>query len=267
MALITLPKILYFLNPGQQLIVLDDGTLTEESVDTIHQLSDSTKVITRKQREEFIVSAIGNRPNCLKYREEFPLAFKLIDVPLSLEGANSRFTFTDTDIIYLKNSGEYFGRESNTYLRTDAIKLSVKLQNAIMKYKWRIPFKFNSGFFSYEAKDFDLDFVEYYLGLPDIRHYPWLSEQTCWALLFARSGASSCPLEEQFVCREDFGGPTPETLAIHLIGPLKGKLGDWSKQEPVQGSEYPYPEFEASRDVTLLDWTKKSIRRFSPFSR
>ena len=260
MALITLPRILFFLVPEQRLVIVDDGSFTIQTVEKLQQLSPAITVVTRSDREDKITDAIKNYPNCTKYRNRFPLAFKLIDIPLLSSQESPRFTFTDSDIIYLKNSEGYFNQNTNTYLRTDAIKLSVKLQHVLIKYKWKVPFRFNSGYFSFDTSHFDLDFIEYYLGLPDVYSVEWLSEQTCWALLFAKAGASVCPLENQFVCREVFDGPKADTQAIHLIATLKNKVKDWSVTLPTNVAEMQ-PSFEPSRNVTLADWAFKTIRR------
>jgi hypothetical protein len=265
MARITLPGILKFLQQGQTFFIFDDGSLTMSSVEELGKLSSNVIVKTRAEREEFILSILGDRPNCIKYRNDFPLGFKLLDIPLFAQAEKQqRFTYTDTDIIYLKNCEDYFTRGTNTYLRTDAIKISVRLQDVFFKYKWKVPYKFNSGYFSYDAAAFDLDFIEYYLGLENVRHMPWLSEQTCWALLFERTGVKlSCPAEEQFICREDYKAPTQEALAIHLIGNLKGKCAEWAAYEPDQSSPAAV-KFEKSRNVTILDWIQKSTRRLLP---
>lgn len=262
MALVTVPKIIGSLQPNQQMVVFDDGSFDDECVEKIQSLSPKVTVVVRKERDERILAAIGKRPNSIKYRQELPLAYKLLDIPLTVQSEGGRFTFTDTDIIYLRHCEDYFTRSANTYLRTDAIKLSIKLQDGLLKYRWPIPVRFNSGYFSFDIKDYDLDFVEYYLGLPDVRNSPWLSEQTCWALLFGKAGPSFSPLENQFACREKFQGPQSDTLAIHLIGGLKGKFRDWSQSEAIPAGTAAAPAFELSRNVTLFDWAQKSARRF-----
>jgi hypothetical protein len=262
MALITVPRIVSFLQPGQKFIIYDDGSFTESAIQQLSSLSDSINIVTHQQRTEEVNDALSKYPNCLKYRTEFPLAFKMLDIPLDvIKSGGGRYTFTDSDIIYLRNAHDYFNRDVNTYLRTDAIKLSVKLQDVLLKYKWKVPYKFNSGYFSFDVKDFDFDFVDHYLGMLDVRNMPWLSEQTCWALLFGMAGKSYCPKENEFVCREQFNGPEADTLAIHLIGKLKNKYEVWSKVEGSDGSS-PKPSFELSRNVTMLDWVQKSARRF-----
>ena len=260
MALITLPRIVFFLSPGQRLIIVDDGSFTPQTVEKLQQLSPAITVVTRSDREDKITDVLKNYPNCTKYRNRFPFAFKLIDIPLLSKENNSRYTYTDSDIVYLKNCGAYFNQTANTYLRTDAIKLSVKLQHALLKYKWKVPLRFNAGYFSFDTSHFDLDFIEYYLGLPDVYSVEWLSEQTCWALLFAKAGASVCPLENQFVCREIFDGPKADTLAIHLIATLKNKVGDWSITVPTNVADMQ-PSFEPSRNVSIADWAFKTIKR------
>src|SRR5690606_29722973 len=108
-----------------------------------------------------------------------------------------------------------------------------------------------------------LDFVEYYLGLSEINNIPWLSEQTCWALLFERTGNKLfCPAEEQFVCRESLIKPDSNTLAIHLIGNLKQNCLEWSNYQRETRSYPSSIQFELSRNVTVFDWMLKSAQRF-----
>jgi len=261
MALITLPRIVQFLSPEQEFIVVDDGSFDKVTTDRVREISTQIKVIVREEREEIIVSQLANYPNCRKYRNEYGPAFKLLDIPLLAKETHTRFCYTDSDIIYIKNCEDYFNRNENTYLRTDAIKLSVKLSKALFKYKWAIPYKFNSGYFSFDCKDYDLDLIEYFVSRDDVRNISWVTEQTGWALQFGQSGAAYCPNEEQFVCREHFDGPTTETLAIHLIANLKGKVQEWSKQNDNK-SEAIKPNFEKSRNVSLSDWVQKSVKRF-----
>lgn len=261
MAEITLPKILSFLSPGQKLYVFDDGSFTKEDAEWCASLSDSIVIKELSGRNEQIQDLLAKYPNCLNYRKEFPLAFKLLDIPLIAGKTSERITFTDADIIYLKGCNGYFNRGINTYLRTDAVKLSVKLQHVFFKYNWKVPFCFNSGYFSFDLNGFDLDFLEYYLGLPDVRNIRWLSEQTAWALLFGRAGKSFCPDIGQFVCRESFQGPVASTLAIHLIGLTKKYVQDWSN--PVAPGTEEIPRFMESRNVTVMDWVKKNAERFT----
>ncbi|MFD1258261.1 hypothetical protein ACFQ3S_15765 [Mucilaginibacter terrae] len=265
MAQATLPGILKALQPKQQLNIFDDGTFTPDDVALLSDLSASIRIVTLAQRNEEILGKLANYKNCLKYRGEFPLAFKMLDIPLLAAKDATRITFTDSDIIYLKDCEGYFNRDVNTYLRTDAIKLSVKLSQGLLKYHWKMPLRFNSGYFSFDLKDYDLDFVDHYLGLPDVRHMPWLSEQTCWSLLFGKAGKSYSPKENEFACRENFTGPKPDTLAIHLIGKLKSKVNEWSIELDANKTAPIKPEFELSRNINMLDWVQKTARRFSPF--
>ncbi|WP_374166796.1 hypothetical protein [Arcticibacter sp. MXS-1] len=264
MALVTLPRVIGFLGQDQRLIVMDDGSLTEKSASIVKSLSDKVEVIGRKEREDMILSEISGFPHCMKFREEYAPAFKLIDIPiLAGKEERTRFCYTDSDIIYLRNCEDYFRRDVNTYLRTDGIKISVKLSKVFFKYKWSIPYKFNSGYFSYDCSGYDLDLIEYFVSRPDVRNVPWVIEQTGWGLVFGASGPFYSPNEDQFVCREQFEGPKPDTLAIHLIANLKGKVDEWANT-PQQQEAAATPDFQLSRSVSFFDWAKKSAKRVLP---
>lgn len=266
MALITLPKIIASLSEDQPFVVIDDGSFDDETVSALEQLSPKVKVVVRKDREEFIQSRLKNYPQCIAYREKYPFAFKLFDIPLIAAQDSPRYTYTDADIIYLKNCNAYFNQKQNTFLRTDAIKLSFKLQTGLLKHKWKIPYKFNAGYLCYDTKDYDLDFIEYYLGLPEVHVVPWVSEQACWALIFGRSKSPAyCPLENQFICEEPYAGPKEDTLAIHLIGKLKANVEEWSQASFPETGNDNTPKFVKSRNVNMMDWLIKTSRRFSPF--
>lgn len=261
MALITLPKIYNFLEDPNDFYIMDDGSLNQSEVNLLKYEMPLATIILRSEREEQILKKLKNYPNCLKYRAEHPLGFKLLDVPILAEQITKRFTFTDCDIIYLKNCEKYFTQNINTHLTTDAIKLSIKLKHGLLKFNWKIPYQFNSGYFSFGIIDYDLDFIEYYLGLNEVKYVPWLIEQTCWGLLFSRSGISVAPLKNQFVCQEDFLGPKDETLAIHLIADLKKNYIDWAKNKKQESTKLFLPIFNNSRNVNYYDWFKKIMKR------
>jgi hypothetical protein len=259
MAKITLPRIVFFCKKNQKIRVIDDGTLSEYSIGWLESLSGNIKVITKSIRDEQVLDSISRFPGCIKFRNEYPPSFKLIDIPILAKSECSRFTYSDSDIIYIRNSSKYFELQNDTFLRTDAIKLSVKLSTAFFKYKWKIPYKFNSGFFCYDSDNFDFDIIEYFVSRPDVRNMPWVIEQTAWALLFGKT-SSLCPLEKQFVCSESFEGPTEKTFAIHLIGKLKNRYVEWSNYKLEES--ILIPDFEQARNINFLDWSKKSFNRF-----
>lgn len=259
MACVTLPKILEFLSQEQLFVVIDDGSLTEHSIEYLKELSPQIKVISLKDREQIVLNKLDKYPECRKFRKEYAPAYKLIDIPILAMNDSPRFCYTDSDIIYLKSCEPCFNRQVNTYLKTDAIKISVKLSKVFLKYRWAIPNRFNSGYFSYDVKDYDLDLIEHFVSRPDVRNIPWVIEQTGWALLFGQSKELFCPDEDKFICRENFNGPDINTFAIHLIGNLKPKYKEWAYFKTLQTNDL---DFIRSRNVTLLDWYKKSARRF-----
>jgi len=263
MSAITLKQLTNFLITGQQLIVVDDGSLNLNDIHFLRNFIPEAKFVLKEEREDLIFNLIGDRKNILKYRNDFVLAFKLIDIPLIAMSLTERFTYSDTDILYLRNCRQYFNSVSNRYLRTDEIRLSVKLSKVFFKYKWKVPYRFNTGYFSFGLDDYDLDFVNYYLGLDDIWNFKWLTEQTCWALLFGRTSEFNCPALNEFVCRQNFDDLKNDTLAIHLIGDLKKNYYKWMyKDSEYQQEVNTLPKFEKGKYINFIDWGEKTLHRF-----
>ena len=99
MALITIPKLRSFIDNHSSLIIVDDGTLSEKSIEKLKNIAENIIVVTRKERDEIILNKISKYPNICELRNKFAFAFKLIDIPiLSLENFEGRYTYTDTDI-------------------------------------------------------------------------------------------------------------------------------------------------------------------------
>ena len=260
MARITIPKIIKFINSENNFVIVDDGTLTDSSIVELKLISPVIQIITRKDREQLVLSKISQFPKIRELRNNFAFAFKLIDIPiLSIENKESRYTYTDTDIIYYKNCSDYFNRSENTHLRTDGVKISIKLQKLLLKYSWKLPYKFNAGYLSFDTKDYDLNFIETFLKNPDINNIPWLVEQTCWGLIFSNAGKCYYPKENEFLCREDLKSPIGAN-AVHLIGNLKKNIQTWS-QISIDDTNRKEPSFKLSRNVSFADWILKSIKR------
>jgi hypothetical protein len=257
MASITLPLLLGFLDESQTLYIIDDGSLLDEDEEIACGWGKNVRVVRRSQREKEIKTKLAGYDACTRYRDEFPLAHKLLDLSLLAQSlGHDHFLYTDSDILYLRDCQGLFRTNANLHLRTDAVKLSVKLSDVFLKFGWEIPYLFNSGFFTYPSGAFDLEFVEYFLAQPDCRHFPWLTEQTCWAVLFGRLPDRLCPDQDQFVCRENFRGPDGETCAVHLIGDLKKRVGEWSRLGMVPRNFHTL-RFDSSRHVNIVDWMLK----------
>jgi len=263
LASVTIPLMLKQFPPGKSLVVLDDGSFGEEDRARIASLGSNVEVCLRAGREESVCDRLKNHPACQRYRREFPLSQKLIDLPLICkEAGHGQFLYTDADILYLAGCRDFFAPVSHVHLRTDAIKLSVKLGRVFFTHHWKIPWRFNAGYFSFPLESYDLDFVEHFLTLPDCRQFPWLIEQTCWAVLFGRLKSALCPDSAQFVCQENFSGPDSNTRAVHLIGSLKRRALEWSTMADPHAS-LPPARFEPSRGVSYRDWFLKTLGRLA----
>src|SRR5690606_35617287 len=131
-----------------------------------------------------------SRPNCRRYRGDHAMALKLFDAPLLAGGP---FASCDSDVLFLRpfrgldrrGTGEHFACMKDlatAYSMTFAVR-------HWGRHRLRLPEAVNAGVLYVGPGVYDLDFVEWLLGVEGFRHYDWVVEQTSWAALGGRVGA------------------------------------------------------------------------------
>jgi hypothetical protein len=116
---------------------------------------------------------------------------KLFDVPLVGTGD---IAYCDSDILFLRPFRGLFAwpdRQTSLLLMRDAANMyACAPRHLILEPRFRLPQCCNAGLFYCRQSAYDLDFVEWFLGLdlPRYQAAPTLVEQTAWAALGWRSG-------------------------------------------------------------------------------
>ncbi|NJL56494.1 hypothetical protein HC928_15965 [bacterium] len=97
MALVCLASLLKFSPTPLQLVIHDDGSLTTEDVERLTTQLPGTKVLSRQEADELVNGLLKNHPYAYEYRQEAPLALKLLDMPLLNKGD---LAYCDSDVLF-----------------------------------------------------------------------------------------------------------------------------------------------------------------------
>ena len=216
----------YFANRPCRFVVHNDGTLTEKDLSYIHSLFPGTRVISRPEADERILTCLRERglEASARLREQFVLALKLFDVSLFTESAS--FVFFDSDVLFYDTPVELLeGLEGRDAVVEPLISRSNIDENYTLELDEMRALvgsscfaRVNSGIIRSPRTLPDLDHVERYLREPNMerpKRFSWFREQTCWAMEVSRSGGRL--LSNAYAV---WGVPsTPGTVAGHFAGP------------------------------------------------
>lgn len=183
-----------------EFVVHEDGSL---SADDLKSLASSLKladIITRKQADAEMESALARHPRCAAFRRTYPLALKMFDfVHFAKDEVAS---FIDSDIYASKRFSRFFEMDSQVsfrFMRDRRSAYSLRPWNVsgCMRLRERI----NTGIAQIRRRDGLFDSFEEFLGLPQWRHItPWI-EQTAFAYVASQENVrvfkpESCAMAE-----------------------------------------------------------------------
>lgn len=205
-----------------QLRVHDDGTLTEQDIRQLVNLGD-TVIVSRQESDRFMESALQRLPACRQYRQEHPLALKLLDTILM--NTTDHYAFIDSDVLFLR-------RFENPFVRSADDRTALFMSDRENSYCFRswgylcsgvaLPASVNTGLISFHRRHFDLDRVEQFLSLRAVRAIPSMREQTCWAMLGKLTGCRRFDSTQIRVMRE--GEDESDLVAGHFTARTRSLL-------------------------------------------
>jgi hypothetical protein len=235
-----LASLLRFSADPISLVIHDDGTLTIEDRETLRGALPGSAIVSRVDADASVQPLLERYPHCREYRERHPLALKLLDIPLL---ARYELAYCDSDILFLKRFTRLF-----EWADDDSSPIFMRdVQDAYSLRPWHIfPFgkigiaqRINSGLIFYRTSNYDLDFVEWFLGRPELaavfRKRQHSIEQTCWAALGWRAGCRVWDSSQLMLANPEMRGLSADTVGIHFVASYRGKL-----------EEFPQPNGDAS---------------------
>jgi hypothetical protein len=215
-----------------QLVVHEDGSLTDEHRDQLRRINPSAEFVGRELADETIASQLKKHPRCLAFRRAEILALKLFDVALLAPG---RVAYCDSDLLFLRR---YIGLFTPPQLPAPVFMTDIGHAYAVRPWQlWplgrvQLAGWLNTGLAFAPPSYLDLDFLEWLLGalaanqVFSRRRY-W-TEQTCWAALAGRSGASLLDPRQVVMATSSMAGYSADAVAIHFVTTYRGRLREYA---------------------------------------
>jgi hypothetical protein len=228
-ALICLKSLLATSQEKLQIIVHDDGSLTDEDQTFIRAQLPNSTLVSRDQADHELAIVLDGLPTIRKARLKLPHLLKVLDVPMLCRSDN--VCFVDSDVLFLRTHRGLF-EISKTRSACARFMLDIRTCHGFrLKDFWPLgpvsPIaRLNSGLFCIKRNVIDFDWVEAVcsrVGLPQIlQHRSWF-EQGLWAAIAARVGCEM--IDRSQIATAEVASQIPQDpIALHFITPVRALL-------------------------------------------
>ena len=115
---------------------------------------------------------------------------------------------------------------------------SAGLRLLVKKHRLKMPAWVNTGLFSFPKKDFNLDFIENFLGQEAFSVFPNMIEQTCWAAMV--NGKDAFFWDPSLIfCARPKVRLVEKPVAVHFIGSTKEQIGRYYGEAESESEDEP----------------------------
>ncbi|MBL4884092.1 MAG: hypothetical protein JKY95_06100 [Planctomycetaceae bacterium] len=203
------------------LCIHDDGTLTDEIRKTLAQHFPAARILHRKESEEIVVAQLENYPLCKEFRLSNHLSPKVFDFRHHLRA--DRMFLLDSDVLFFKEPTELLRRIEDPQYQKNSVNADVAsaytVDPVVVKQQCNVDLisRFNSGLGVIHRDSLRLDWIEEFLGLPDILSHFWRIEQTIFALSSSRFGTELLPPEYDVFLE----GKVEQRPSRHYVGNIR----------------------------------------------
>lgn len=187
----------YFSQRDYALCIHDDGTLTEEQLKTLEYHFPNARIISRKEADAKVLALLEAHPRCLEFRKTNHLSPKVFDFAAYLQ--SDRMLLLDSDILFFAAPTELLNRIENPDYQLNTLNADVASSYTVEPevVKTHLGFdlaeRVNSGLGLIHKRSLSFDWIEEFLGLPNIIGHFWRIEQTIYALCSSRFGVELLP--------------------------------------------------------------------------
>jgi hypothetical protein len=208
-------------------LIHDDGSLTSEDRDNLLMQGKKTSIISRKEADEYMEENLKSYPNCYQYRKEHIYALKLLDIAFM---SDKDFGYCDSDILFLRPFNNLFewpdSKTSAMFMQDYSDSYSMLPWTLLGSKKPKLASRVNAGLIFFRKENYDLDFIEWFLGQSNFRHKVGWLEQTCWAALGHRVGCRQWS-PEQIVLVRPWTKDSPQLVAGHFVKESRYRMGEF----------------------------------------
>lgn len=186
----------FYLHSGRSyaLCIHDDGTLPAEACLALRVAFPDARLISRDEADRRLQPLLADCPRSSELRAVNTLALKVFDFAAFLEG--QRMMIMDSDILFFSKPEALLtaleGCSVNTLNQDWRYGYTIGPET-IAGLAFHLPPLINSGLGLIHRESIRFDWIEEFLGLPDILSHPHQIEQTLIALCSARFGFAMLP--------------------------------------------------------------------------
>lgn len=244
----------------------DDGSLTDGDVAKLAENLNPCRIIRREEADERMAHVLAGYPAAWQLRETYPLALKLFDC--ALLSRSEILCFCDSDVLFMSPvtglAEAIRGRDTNAVFMEDR-------ENSYSFRSWhkrgsrdtRLPRRVNSGLIAFRMTEYDLNYLNWFIGRSRHRSILHVLEQTAWAALGKRVGCRKYDPRQVRVMRE--GEATDGLVAGHFTARTRHLLPEFierSRQVPADAEPVTLRTIPAG-ECTALDLARFELRRLA----
>ncbi len=250
-----------------RLEIFDDGTLSAADIERLTGELPCASVVSLRTRQSEIDEKLAPYPLCMRARASNILFYKLFDV--MLYRPPDYMEYVDSDVYFLRCvPGGLRRKDFSSIFMTDvASSYSLRPGELLRLSPLSLPARLNTGMIGALPTRLDLDFLEYGFGQPLIsgamQRTPCWAEQTCWAMLAGRSGATLIDSADARVVASTKTITVKNEKALHFVSSYRSLL-------PAFAAGYPAPVFALgdtgwnvapARHLDALELFRSGLRR------
>jgi hypothetical protein len=217
----TLKSFYHYSQRNYALCIHDDGTLDEKHYDLFRTHFPNARIIDRPSADKKVLLELHKYPCCLEFRKTNHLAPKVFDFLSYLE--SDRLLLLDSDVLFFTEPKELLNRIENPHYQYNSVNADIASAYTVdplvvrEQMGFEVQDRFNSGLGLIHKKSLNLEWIEEFLGLPNIVGHFWRIEQTLVALCSSKYRVELLPEEYDVRLEKGING----SPSRHYVGAIR----------------------------------------------
>lgn len=181
------------------LCIHDDGTLDAQACWQLQRAFPNARLVRRDEADPHMAALLASYPRCRRFRDQNKLALKVFDFIAYLK--SERMLLLDSDILFFSKPVALLELVENPAVTFNTLNkdwqygYSIDLGKTGAMLDFTCPPLINSGLGLVHKSSINFEWVDEFLGLPDILSHSHRIEQTLIALCSAKFGFKMLPQE------------------------------------------------------------------------